>query len=57
MSYYYLFRFIVIGDSGVGKSCILRRFEKDQFDDFSPATVGIEYVRKTLEIDDKTIMV
>lgn len=57
MSYNYLFKFIIVGDSGVGKSCILHRFETDDFSNMTPSTVGIEYVRKQLNIDNNTVMV
>ena len=57
MSYHYLMKFIIVGDSGVGKSCILKRFESDSFNDVNPATVGIEFVRKKVNIDEKSIMV
>ena len=56
MSYNYLFKFITVGDSGVGKSCLLRRFETEDFSNLTPSTVGIEYIRKNIDIDGNTIM-
>ncbi len=50
-------KFIIVGNSGVGKSCVLKRFESDTFNDVNPATVGIEFVRKKVNIDGKSIMV
>ena len=55
--YSYLFKYIIIGDSGVGKSSILQNFKTSKFDANSPSTVGIEYIRKILKIDNKNIMV
>lgn len=37
--FYYLFKLLLIGDSGVGKSSLLLRFTSDSFDDLSP-TIG-----------------
>ncbi len=53
----YTFRFIIIGDSGVGKTCLLKRFETDTYDPYSPNTIGIEYIRKIIEIDCKKISI
>ena len=39
--YDHLFKLVIIGDSGVGKSSILLRFTDDQFDDNSNATIGM----------------
>ena len=56
MSYNYLFKYIVVGEAGVGKSCILRRFETGQYDEGIPATTGVEFVRKELTIDGHKII-
>ena len=57
MSYKYLFRFILIGDSGniiftlaVGKSCILLRYEQSTFKLEHQATIGVEYTSKIIEL-------
>ena len=57
MSYHYLFKMIVVGDCGVGKSCVLRRFERDTYDSISPSTIGIEFVRRKINIENKELMV
>ena len=44
----YTFRYIIVGDSGVGKTSILHRFEKNYFDPKVLSTIGIDYVRKNL---------
>ncbi|KAJ3439228.1 rab2a [Anaeramoeba flamelloides] len=51
----YLFKFILIGDSGVGKSCILNRFTNDGFESIYDATIGVEFNARAIEILEKTI--
>jgi Ras-related protein Rab-2A len=53
--YHYLFKFVLVGDSGVGKSCILLRFIKDKFLDKHELTLGASYDTSILEIHNKTI--
>ena len=49
------FKIIVIGDSGVGKSCLTNRAIRDNFqENFSP-TIGFEFFTFLLKIEDKTI--
>lgn len=43
VSYDDSYKFAVIGDSGVGKSQIIRRYTKNQFDEKSKTTIGIEF--------------
>ena len=45
---------MVIGDSGVGKSCLLIRFTEDTFSDSYITTIGVDFKIKTLEIDSKS---
>ncbi|KAJ3432640.1 ras-related protein rab-2-a [Anaeramoeba flamelloides] len=51
----YLFKFILIGDSGVGKSCILNRFTNHGFESVYDATIGVEFNARAIEISEKTI--
>lgn len=44
----YSFQYILTGDSGVGKSCLLRKFTHDRFVDNHSVTVGLEFASKTL---------
>ena len=54
-AYDYSFKMIVIGDAGVGKSCLTGRARKDRFDtDYSP-TVGFEFLTFTTKIEDKIV--
>lgn len=53
--YDYLFKIVLIGDSGVGKSNLLSRFTKNEFNLESKTTIGVEFAQKSLIIDGKTI--
>ena len=57
-SYHYQFRLILIGNSGVGKSCILGRLKNpDYFNSDIVPTLGTDFYTKTVEVDDKTIKI
>ena len=47
----YLFKLLLIGDSGVGKSCLLLRFADDTYTDTHITTIGVDYKMKTVNID------
>ena len=47
---------IVIGDAGVGKTCLLKRLQDSIFDENTPNTIGIEFFRKPIEINDYKVM-
>ncbi|CAI0561217.1 unnamed protein product [Linum tenue] len=51
----YLFKIVVIGDSAVGKSNLLSRFARNEFDANSKATIGVEFQTQLLDIDGKEI--
>jgi small GTP-binding protein len=51
----YLLKIVLIGDSGVGKTNLLARFTRDQFNPDSKSTIGVEFATKTLEIESKTV--
>ncbi|CAL0311291.1 unnamed protein product [Lupinus luteus] len=51
----YVFKVVVIGDSGVGKTQILSRFAKNEFFFDSKSTIGVEFQTKTVMINDKVI--
>lgn len=53
--YSYLFKIVIIGDSGVGKSNIFTRFIKDEFIIDSKATIGVEFSAKNITIKEKVI--
>lgn len=54
-SYDYLFKIVLIGDSGVGKSNLLSRYTKNEFHLGSKATIGVELAHKNIEVDNKNI--
>jgi Ras-related protein Rab-1A len=51
--YNYLFKILMIGDSGVGKSCILLRFTDDTYSESYISTIGVDFKIKTIKLDDK----
>eukprot|EP00999_Lentomonas_sp_LEN2_P000451 NODE_1452_length_856_cov_80.840878_g1404_i0.p1 GENE.NODE_1452_length_856_cov_80.840878_g1404_i0~~NODE_1452_length_856_cov_80.840878_g1404_i0.p1 ORF type:complete len:213 (+),score=32.50 NODE_1452_length_856_cov_80.840878_g1404_i0:154-792(+) len=54
-SYDYLIKLLLIGDSGVGKSCLLMRFSDDSFTPSFITTIGIDFKIRTIELDGKKI--
>jgi len=54
-SYDYLIKLLLIGDSGVGKSCLLLRFCDDSFTPSFIATIGIDFKIRTIELEGKKI--
>ncbi|XP_013142205.1 PREDICTED: ras-related protein Rab-11A [Papilio polytes] len=53
--YDYLFKVVLIGDSGVGKSSLLSRFTRNEFNLESKSTIGVEFATRSIEVDGKTI--
>ncbi|KAG6677809.1 hypothetical protein I3842_14G045600 [Carya illinoinensis] len=51
----YLFKIVLIGDSAVGKSNLLSRFARNEFDTNSKATIGVEFQTQVVEIDGKEV--
>lgn len=54
-NYDLLFKLLLIGDSGVGKTCVLFRFSDDSFNSSFISTIGIDFKIKTIELDGKKI--
>ncbi|RWW25679.1 hypothetical protein GW17_00009973, partial [Ensete ventricosum] len=50
--YDYLFKVVLIGDSGVGKSNLLSRFTRNEFCLESKSTIGVEFATRTLQVSD-----
>lgn len=50
MSYKYLFKYILVGDSGVGKTCLLLQFTDKRFNSIHDVTIGVEFGSKTLRV-------
>jgi Ras-related protein Rab-2A len=55
MSYSYLFKYIIIGDTGVGKSCLLLQFTDKRFRHDHDLTIGVEFGSRMLRIENKDI--
>lgn len=53
--YDHLFKLVIVGNSSVGKSCLLLRFADDQFNENYMTTIGVDFRFKTLNIDQKSI--
>ena len=53
--YDHLFKLLLIGDSGVGKSCLLLRFADDTYTESYISTIGVDFKIRTIEIGGKQI--
>jgi Ras-related protein Rab-2A len=51
MAYAYMFKFIIIGDTSVGKSCLLLQFTDKRFRSEHDVTIGVEFGSKTIDIE------
>jgi len=51
----FTFKIVLIGDSGVGKSCILLRFADDKFNETFITTIGVDFRFKNLIVDEKKV--
>lgn len=49
------FKVVLIGDSGVGKSNLLSRFTRNEFNLDSKSTIGVEFATRSIQVDSKTI--
>eukprot|EP01051_Picozoa_sp_SAG22_P011941 SAG22_NODE_1196_length_5198_cov_3.167092_3_plen_221_part_00 len=54
--YEYLFKTVLIGDSGVGKSNLLSRFTKNEFNLESKSTIGVEFATRTVKTQDGKVI-
>jgi len=53
--YDYLYKVVLIGDSGVGKSNLLSRFTRNEFSLETKSTIGVEFATRSIQVDGKTI--
>jgi len=51
----YLFKVVLIGDSGVGKSNLLSRFTRNEFNLETKSTIGVEFATRSISVDGKTL--
>ena len=54
-NYQYIFKLILIGNSGVGKSCILQRYIKHTFEESYKCTIGVDFLMKSIVINGQTV--
>lgn len=55
--YDYLFKILLIGDSGVGKSSLMRKYINNEYNESYISTIGVDFSIKTLNIDNKKIKI
>lgn len=53
----YIFKFIIVGNSAVGKSCMLLRFDEDRFQPIHDVTVGVTFSIKMVSIEGQDVKV
>ncbi|XP_030061941.1 ras-related protein Rab-43 [Microcaecilia unicolor] len=53
--YDFLFKIVLIGDAGVGKTCVVQRFKTGIFVERQGNTIGVDFTMKTLEIQGKRV--
>lgn len=53
--YKFLFKVVLVGNAGVGKTCLVRRFTQGLFPPGQGATIGVDFMIKTVEVDGERI--
>ncbi|KAG8857447.1 GTP-binding protein of the rab/ypt [Tulasnella sp. 330] len=54
MSRQFQFKLVLLGESAVGKSSLVLRFVRDQFDDYRESTIGAAFLTQTVTVDEQT---
>lgn len=54
-NYDYLFKFIIIGDTNVGKSCLMMQFIEKKFKTYVDPTIGVEFGAKLVDVMGRKI--
>ena len=57
MSHKYLFKYIIVGDTSVGKSCLLLKFTDNQFQQIHDLTIGVEFGTKIISVNNEKIKI
>ncbi|CAK74708.1 unnamed protein product (macronuclear) [Paramecium tetraurelia] len=55
--YHFLFKYIIVGDTSVGKSCILLNYTEKKFNEDHETTIGVEFGSQLLKMNDRTIKI
>ena len=53
----FLFKIVVIGDCGIGKTSLVQRFKSGSFTERYTNTIGVDFAMKTIQIEGKRIKV
>ena len=53
----FLFKIVLIGDCGVGKTCVVQRFKSGTFVERHGNTIGVDFSMKTILVDGKKVKV
>lgn len=53
----FLFKIVLIGDCGTGKTCVVQRFKNGTYVERHGNTIGVDFSMKTLTVDGKTVKV
>ncbi|KAF8602326.1 GTP-binding protein RAB5 [Ceratobasidium sp. AG-I] len=56
MSRQHQFKLVLLGESAVGKSSLVLRFVRDQFDDYRESTIGAAFLTQTVTLEDQTVV-
>lgn len=55
--FFSLFKIILIGDSNVGKTCVVHRFKTGQYNEKQQNTIGVDFTVRSMDIDGKKVKV
>jgi Ras-related protein Rab-14 len=55
MSHKYIFKYIIIGDMGVGKSCLMQRFTEQRYKQDLPHTIGVEFGTMIVDVNGELV--
>ena len=55
MSKTWHYKLVLLGDTAVGKSCLVVRFVRDEFFEFQEPTIGAAFLTQTVTLDETTV--
>lgn len=53
----FLFKVVLIGDCGTGKTCVVQRFKTGNYTENHGNTIGVDFSMKTINVDGKKVKV